>query len=87
MVGGEVWRIKKGDVGWARRKIRPGWGESSADEEVEGVLKARVDQEWRIGLIWEGRFKEILFSVGARLDLKRREQLFRGLGCEVSYSS
>lgn len=81
-----MWRMKKGDVSWARRKIRPGWG-GTADEEVEGVLKARVDQEGRIGLIWEGRFKELLFSVGARLDLKRREQVFRGLGCEVLYSS
>ena len=81
-----MWRMKRGDVGWARRKIRPGWG-GVVDEEVEGVLRARVDQEWRIGLIWEGRFKELLFSVGARLDLKRREQVFRGLGCEVMYSS
>lgn len=57
------------------------------DEDVAGVLKARVDQNWRIGLLWEGRFKEVLFSVGASLDLKRREQIFRSLGCEIAYSS
>ncbi|KAE9978787.1 hypothetical protein EG328_001243 [Venturia inaequalis] len=57
------------------------------DDEVAGVLKARVDQDWRIGLLWEGRFKELLFSVGTSLDLKRREQIFRGIGLEVQYSS
>jgi len=90
MVGAEVWRVRKGDVGWVRRMIRPEWVEDDGgpgDEEVEGVLKARVDQKGRVGLVWEGRFKEVLFSLGARLDLKRREQVFRGLGCEVAYSS
>jgi distribution and morphology protein 10 len=57
------------------------------DDDVTGVLKARVDQNWRIGLLWEGRFKELLFSVGTSLDLKRRDQIFRGLGLEVQYSS
>lgn len=57
------------------------------DDDVAGVLKARVDQDWRIGLLWEGRFKELLFSVGTSLDLKRREQIFRGVGLEVQYSS
>ena len=56
------------------------------DEDVNGVLKARVDQNWRIGLLWEGRFKELLFSVGASLDMKR-EQIFRGVGLEIQYSS
>lgn len=57
------------------------------NEDVTGVLKARVDQDWRIGLLWEGRFKELLFTVGANIDLKRREQIFRGVGLEVQYSS
>lgn len=59
----------------------------ASDEDIAGVLKARVDQNWRIRLLWEGRFKEVLFMVGASLDLKRREQIFRGLGCEIAYSS
>jgi distribution and morphology protein 10 len=57
------------------------------DENVIGVLKARVDQNWKIGLLWEGRFKELLFSVGTSLDLKKRERIFAGLGIEVQYSS
>jgi distribution and morphology protein 10 len=59
----------------------------ASDEHIAGVLKARIDQNWRIRLLWEGRFKEVLFMVGASLDLKRREQIFRGLGCEIAYSS
>jgi distribution and morphology protein 10 len=61
--------------------------QSRKESDIAGVLKARVDQNWRIGLLWEGRFKELLFSVGASLDLKRREHVFGGLGLEVSYSS
>jgi distribution and morphology protein 10 len=57
------------------------------DDDITGVLKARVDQNWRIGLLWEGRFKELLFSIGASLDLKRKEHVLGGLGLEVSYSS
>jgi distribution and morphology protein 10 len=61
--------------------------QAPADEDVVGVLKARVDQDWKIGLLWEGRFKELLCSVGASLDLKRRERIFAGLGLEVQYSN
>ncbi|KAF2398620.1 mitochondrial distribution and morphology protein 10 [Trichodelitschia bisporula] len=60
---------------------------STNDDDVTGVLKVRVNQDWKIGLLWEGRFKDLLFSVGTSLDLKRREQIFRGLGLEVQYSS
>ena len=57
------------------------------DEDVSGVLKARVDQDWRIGLVWEGRFKEMLVTVGGSVDLKRRERVFSGIGVELQYSS
>jgi mitochondrial distribution and morphology protein 10 len=61
--------------------------QSPEDEDVSGVLKARVDQDWRIGLVWEGRFKEMLVTVGGSLDLKRRERVFSGIGVELQYSS
>lgn len=57
------------------------------DDDVAGVLKARLDQDWRIGLVWEGRFKEMLVTVGSSLDLKRRERVFSGIGVELQYSS
>lgn len=61
--------------------------QSPSDEDVAGVLKARVDQDWRIGLVWEGRFKELLVTVGGSLDLKRRERVFSRFGVEVQFSS
>jgi len=56
-------------------------------EEVAGVLKARVDQSWNIGLLWEGRVKEMLFTLGSSIDMKRKDQPFRAIGLELQYSS
>jgi len=96
MLGCELWRMK------ARRekpRIRTmaekmAWRLDPVDEksryypeEVAGVLKARVDQNWRVGLLWEGRVKELLFTLGSTIDMKRRDQPFRALGLELQYSS
>ena len=56
-------------------------------EEVAGVLKAKVDQNWNIGLLWEGRIKEILFTLGSSVDMRRKDQPFRAIGLELQYSS
>ncbi|KAI9840745.1 MAG: Mitochondrial distribution and morphology protein 10 [Sclerophora amabilis] len=37
---------------------------SNDNDNVQGVLKARIDQNWNIGLLWEGRIKELLFTLG-----------------------
>ncbi|RYO52940.1 Mitochondrial distribution and morphology protein 10 [Alternaria arborescens] len=89
-LGCELWRIRNTtDVDWAIKKLRPDWKRStvSPDDDVSGVLKARVDQDWRIGVLWEGRTKELLFTLGASLDLKKREQMVRSVGVELQYSS
>ena len=89
-LGCELWRRRNTtDVEWAVKKLRPEWKRPSVtpDDDVSGVLKARVDQDWRIGLLWEGRIKEMLFTLGASLDLKKREQIFRTVGIELQYSS
>lgn len=89
-LGCELWqRRRDADAEWAVKMLRPGWAQRtpSPDEDVTGVIKARVDQKWRIGVLWEGRIKELLFTVGASFDLKRREQIFRAVGVEVQYSS
>ncbi|KAK7717205.1 Mitochondrial distribution and morphology protein 10 [Botryosphaeria dothidea] len=89
-LGCELWqRRREADAEWAVKMLRPGWAQRAAapDEDVTGVIKARVDQKWRIGVLWEGRIKELLFTVGASFDLKRREQIFRAVGVEVQYSS
>jgi distribution and morphology protein 10 len=63
-------------------------GEDEDDEEdVQGVLKARVDQRGRIGVLWEGKVKELLLSAGVEFDLRRKERMWRGVGVEVAYSS
>ncbi|KAI2466008.1 hypothetical protein F4781DRAFT_370209 [Annulohypoxylon bovei var. microspora] len=57
------------------------------DDEYSGVLKARLDQHLRVGLLWEGRVKSLLFSLGSSIDLRRLDSPFRTLGLEVQFSS
>lgn len=61
--------------------------EDGADDEYSGVLKARLDQHLRVGLLWEGRVKSLLFSLGSSIDLRRLDSPFRTLGLEVQFSS
>ncbi|KAJ4292105.1 Mitochondrial distribution and morphology protein 10 [Collariella sp. IMI 366227] len=56
-------------------------------EKYRGVLKARLDQNLRIGLLWEGRVKSLIFSLGTGVDLRKLGEPFRSLGLEVQYSS
>lgn len=56
-------------------------------EEYRGVLKARLDQNLRIGLLWEGRIKALIFSLGTGVDLRKLGEPFRSLGLEIQYSS
>ncbi|GAM88912.1 hypothetical protein ANO11243_069460 [Dothideomycetidae sp. 11243] len=92
-LGMEMWRRKTHDasIAWARRMLRPEWKHDPNGpaylEDFESVLKARVDQRWRIGLLWEGRINELLVSAGAGLDLKKRDRLLGSIGVEISYSS
>lgn len=56
-------------------------------DEYAGVLKARLDQHMKIGLLWEGRIKSLLFSLGSGVDLRKLDSPFRSLGLEVQFSS
>ena len=58
-----------------------------SQDDMAGCLKARLDQRGGLGLLWEGRVKELLYSCGATIDLKGGENMFRGFGVEVQYSS
>ena len=62
-------------------------GIKSDDEEYAGVLKARLDQNLRIGVLWEGRIESLLFSLGSGIDLRRLDKPFRTLGLEIQFSS
>ncbi|KAF8532839.1 hypothetical protein BDD12DRAFT_868233 [Trichophaea hybrida] len=57
------------------------------EEGMEGMLKAKVTQNGSLGLLWEGRVKELLFSVGGLVDFRRREGVVKVLGVEMAYSS
>ena len=95
-VGTELWRRKekplKEDLNWARLKM----GQKILDKrsndldkgsDMSGCLKACVNQRGSLALLWEGRVKELLYSCGTTIDLRGGENMFRGFGVEVQYSS
>ena len=55
--------------------------------DVAGCLKARVDQRGNVGLLWEGRVKELVYSCGASIDLRGGKDIINGIGLELQYSS
>ena len=90
-LGMEMWRRKLAgpSTAWARKMIRPEWRNhrNAHLQDFDSVLKAKIDQRWKIGLLWEGRINDLLVSVGAGVDLKNRSRLLGSVGVEVSYSS
>ncbi|KAK6526891.1 Mitochondrial distribution and morphology protein 10 [Arthrobotrys megalospora] len=93
VLGCEIWRRKQQQATRTETGTEEVWqpdgfttgGEK--EEDVTGVLKARITQNFNIGLLWEGRFKQLLFSIGSNIDLKRRDQPFRTVGIEIQYNS
>ncbi|EME47273.1 hypothetical protein DOTSEDRAFT_69271 [Dothistroma septosporum NZE10] len=87
VVGVELWQRQQTPVkvAWAVDRLRHGWPRSDAN--VSGVLKARMDNHGKVGLLWECRAKELLLSLGAGFDLKQRERMIGSVGVEISYSS
>lgn len=57
------------------------------EEEYAGVLKTSLDQNLKVGLLWEGRVKSLLFSLGSGIDLRKMDRPFRTLGLEIQFSS
>ena len=92
-VGTELWRRKEkpltDDLNWARLKMGQKILDARSDDQndMAGCLKARLDQRGSLGLLWEGRVKELLYSCGAMIDLRGGENMFRGFGVEIQYSS
>ncbi len=96
-LGLELWQMGRPrtseEVAWAKDLIRPGWGTKVVpekvvpDEDVTGVLKARMTDKGRASVVWECRVKELLVTLGAGLDLKKRESVVGRFGLEIAYSS
>ncbi|KAH0536633.1 Mitochondrial distribution and morphology protein 10 [Glutinoglossum americanum] len=68
VIGCELWRRRRRMARMATELDRVGDTEAAqgrvGGEEAAGVLKARLGQNGSIGLLWEGRIKELLFCLG-----------------------
>lgn len=89
-LGGELWRLRT-PGGVVEGMTKPGEEEGKEDNDmsdnIAGVLKARVDRNGEMALLWEGRIKELVYGCGVTVDFRRGEDMVRGLGVEVCYSS
>lgn len=86
-VGMELWRAKTSDAAWARKMIRQGWETSLPKLDADSAVKARIGVDGQLGLLWEGRMKDLIVNVGAAVHLKRTDRLLGSFGCEISYST
>jgi mitochondrial distribution and morphology protein 10 len=57
------------------------------EDPVTGVLKARIGSNFDVGFVWEGRFRNVAFSLGATLDLLKANGPVKNVGCEISYTA
>ncbi|CAM1509913.1 Fc.00g002480.m01.CDS01 [Cosmosporella sp. VM-42] len=79
--------VKKLKVPIETKPTEPEQAELPGEEDYAGVLKTRLDQNLRIGVLWEGRVKSLLFSLGSGIDLRKLDKPFRTLGLEIQFSS
>lgn len=63
------------------------WRGDGDEDSPAGVVKCRCDQHMRVGLMYEGRYKSLLFSLGTDVDLRRLDAPFQGVGLAVQFSS
>ena len=77
----------KGDRQGNEEETKNGKKDGPQRDEQLGVLKARLDQHLKIGVLWEGRVKSLLFSLGTNIDLRTPDQPFRSVGLGIQYSS
>ncbi|KAG8530368.1 uncharacterized protein KY384_004870 [Bacidia gigantensis] len=90
-IGVQQWLRKKteasGNLSWAREKMDLADQSNLEDEALSGCVKARMDQRGSVALLWEGRFKDLLYSCGTTLDLRNRNNMIKSFGIELQYSS
>jgi distribution and morphology protein 10 len=94
VVGCELWQRRQS------QSLRPGaipqpstfltaveLTETEEEDPVTGVLKARMGSNFDLGIAWEGRFRNVAFSLGASLDLLKANGPVKNVGCEISYTA
>lgn len=60
---------------------------STTEHSVTSVLKARISSNLDVGFAWEGRFRDVVFSLGATLDLLKAGGPIKKIGCEMTYTA
>ncbi|KAH7887897.1 hypothetical protein F5I97DRAFT_1806434 [Phlebopus sp. FC_14] len=58
-----------------------------ASSDIRGVVKARLSTNNDVSLMWEGRLKKMLVSLGVVSDLASRSKPIKAIGFELSYFS
>lgn len=60
---------------------------STMATDLRGVVKARISTNNNVALLWEGRLKQMLVSLGVISDLSSRSKPVKAIGLELSYFS
>lgn len=61
----------------AKPNVEPG--------QVQGVVKARASTNNDVSIMWEGRVRNMLVSLGVVSDLSNRSKPIKAIGLELSY--
>ncbi|KAI0750895.1 mitochondrial distribution and morphology protein 10 [Daedaleopsis nitida] len=60
---------------------------SDLADEVQGVVKAKLSTTTDVSLLWEGRLRNVLVSLGVVSNLSSRSKPIKSIGLELSYFS
>nr|CAG8543802.1 9895_t:CDS:2 [Entrophospora candida] len=82
MIGGEWWQGKKADE---RNNLSNEISKQLSD--INGVVKATIGTSKNAKLLWEGRYGNILFSLGVIADLSSRLSPIKSVGLQFQYFS
>lgn len=59
----------------------------TSDDDINGVIKARASTNNDVSLLWEGRIRNLLISLGVISDFSSRSKPIKAIGLELSYFS
>jgi len=62
-------------------------GSPHSKSDIRGVVKTKISTNNTVSLLWEGRLKQMLVSLGVVSDLSSRSKPIKAIGLELSYFS